>query len=132
MLLTALLTSVYILAGTFRGLLIFIGITEYFVFIFTVLALFRLRLDPPPPPPDSLSPAVKPAFATIYRTYTGNLVVFCVLSVFLVGRGVVTEPGQGGAIMGIWGVLWLFWRWREWRSMAMGRGRERMRREAEL
>jgi solute carrier family 7 (L-type amino acid transporter), member 6 len=120
MLLTALLTSAYTLTGTFRGLLTFIGITEYFIFIFTVLALFRLRLGLPPPP-DSPSPAVKPAIAPIYRTYTVNLVVFCVLSVFLVVRGVVTEPGQGGAIMGVLGVLWVFWRWKEWRKMAMGR-----------
>jgi hypothetical protein len=56
MLLTALLTCVYILTGTFRSLLTFIGITEYLIFLLTVLAIFRLRLHPPP----SCSPAVNP------------------------------------------------------------------------
>jgi hypothetical protein len=111
MLLTALLTSVYVLSGTFRGLLIFIGITEYLIFIFTVLALFRLRLHPPPPPP-SPSPSVKLVSATIYRTNTINPFVFCVISVLLVGRGVVTEPAQGGAIIAVWVVVWVLWLWR--------------------
>jgi solute carrier family 7 (L-type amino acid transporter), member 9/15 len=86
MLLTALLTCVYILTGTFRSLLTFIGITEYLIFLLTVLAIFRLRLHPPP----SSSPAVKPAIATIYRSNVANPIVFCVLSVLLVGTGVVT------------------------------------------
>jgi hypothetical protein len=86
MLLSALLTCVYILTGTFRSLLAFIGITEYLIFLLTVLAIFRLRLHPPP----SCSPAVKPAIATIYRTNVANPIVFCVLSVFLVGTGMVT------------------------------------------
>jgi hypothetical protein len=88
MLLTALLTCVYILTGTFRSLLTFIGITvtEYLIFLLTVLAIFRLRLYPPP----SSSPAVKPAIATIYRTNVANPILFCVLSVLLVGTGMVT------------------------------------------
>lgn len=112
MLLTALLTCVYILSGTFRGLLTFIGITEYLIFILTVLALFRLRLHPPPPAPSS-SPSVKLASAAIYRTNTVNPVVFCVLSVFLVGRGVVTEPAQGGAIIAVLVAVWVLWLWKE-------------------
>jgi hypothetical protein len=38
------------------------------------------------------------------------------------------EPGQGGAIAGVFGVTWLLWRWKERRGMAArrGRGRERM------
>jgi solute carrier family 7 (L-type amino acid transporter), member 6 len=111
MLLTALLTCVYILSGTFRGLLTFIGITEYLIFILTVLALFRLRLRPPPPAPSS-SPSIKLGSATIYRTNTVNPVVFCVLSVFLVARGVVTEPAQGGAIIAVVVVVWALWLWR--------------------
>lgn len=131
MLLNVVLTSVYILTGTFRGLLTFIGITEYLMFILTVLVLFRLRLHPPTPLSSSL-PAAKPTSATIYRTNTINPVVFCVLSVFLVGRGVIMEPGQGGAIMIVLGLLWVFWWWREERGMiATRRGRERTGREVE-
>jgi L-type amino acid transporter 6 len=121
MLLNALLTSAYILMGTFRGLLTFIGITEYLIFILTVLALFRLRLHPHPSPPSS-PPAVKPVRAMIYRTTTVNPVVFCVLSVFLVLRGVVTEPAQCGALIAVLGVLWVVWRRKERRGMGIGRG----------
>lgn len=131
MLLNSLLTSVYILMGTFRGLLVFIGITEYVIFILTVLALFRLRLHPAPSQPSSPL-GVKPAHATIYRTNTVNPVVFCVLSMFLVGRGVMTEPVQGGALIAVLGVLWIFWRRKKRRGMAMGRRGERMTRDVEL
>jgi hypothetical protein len=112
MLLMALLTSVYILTGTFHALLTFIGITEYLTFILTVLALFHLRLHPPPSPPSPLL-AVKPTAATIYRTNTVNPVMFCMVTVFLVAKGLVAEPAQGGAIVGVLGVGWGVWRWRK-------------------
>jgi hypothetical protein len=131
--LNALFTSFYILTGTFRGLLTFIGITQYIMFILTILALFRLRL-PPPKPLYSPLPAVKPAPITIYRTSIINPILFCVLSVFLVGRGIVVEPGQGAAIAVVFGLTWLLWRWKERRGVAArrGRGRERMGAEIEF
>lgn len=112
MLLNAILTSIYILIGTFRGLLTFVGITEYLIFILTVLALFRLRLHPPPTPPSSPM-AVKSPRVAVYRTNIVNPVIFCVLSMFLVGRGVVTEVAQGGALIAVFGLLWAFWWWKE-------------------
>jgi solute carrier family 7 (L-type amino acid transporter), member 6 len=121
MLLNALLAAIYILMGTFRGLLTFIGITEYLIFILTVLALFRLRSHPPVPLASSTS-ATKSASATIYRTNIVNPIVFCVLSVFLVGRGVVKEPAQGAALAAVLGALWVFWRWKQKRVITMGTG----------
>ncbi|KAN0072291.1 large neutral amino acids transporter small subunit 1 [Elaphomyces granulatus] len=115
MLLNAILTSIYVLIGTFRGLLTFVGITEYLIFILTVLALFRLRLHPPTPPSSPM--AVKFPRVTVYRTNIVNPVIFCVLSTFLVGRGVVTEAAQGGALIAVFGLLWVFWWWKERRRV---------------
>ena len=120
MLLNALLATVYIIMGTFRSLLIFIGITEYLVFIVTVLALFRLRIRPPPVAPASPPPTIKATAAAIYRVNTVNPVIFCVLSALLVGRGVVTEPAQGVALIVVFGVLWVVWQWKERRSPGAG------------
>ena len=121
MLLNALLSTIYIIMGTFRRLLVFISITEYLIFLVTVLALFRLRMTPTPSLPPSPRPTVRPASAAIYRTNTVNPVVFCILSALLVGRGVVTEPAQGAALIVVLGVLWVIWRWKERRRMTMGR-----------
>ncbi|KAI9769479.1 MAG: Y+L amino acid transporter [Geoglossum simile] len=131
MLLTALLTTFYIMMGTFRDLLTFIGIVEYFVFILVVLSLFRLRRHPPS------SLLHSPTFvdfnppATVYRTHTLNPVVFCVLSAFLVVRGVLVEPKQGAAVVVMLGVGWGVWLWKE-RKGGGASGRARMRRSADL
>lgn len=111
MFLNALLASIYLLLGTFHGLLTFIGITEYLVFIFTVLALFRLRPSPSPQPSSSL--AIPASGTTAYRVNTVYPVIFCVLSIFLVGRGVITEPLQGAALAAVFGIVWIIWRWKE-------------------
>jgi len=132
MLLNALLASVYIMMGTFRSLLTFIGITEYLIFVVTVLALFRLRMYPPPSQPPSLYPTVKPSTTVIYRTNTVNPVVFCILSALLVGRGVVTEPAQGAALILVFGILWVIWRWKKRRSMTIGRAGARTGMEVEF
>jgi hypothetical protein len=121
MLLNALLATIYILMGTFRGLLTFVGITEYLIFILTVLALFRLRSHSPLALMPS-SPNIESAGAMIYRTHIVNPVVFCVLSVFLVGRGVVTEPAQGAALAAVLGALWVIWRLKEKRATSIGTG----------
>jgi hypothetical protein len=110
MLLTALLTTFYIMIGTFRDLLTFIGIIEYCVFFFVVLSLFRLRqLSSSSLPPQS---PTLPAATRIYRTSTFNPVVFCVLSAFLVARGVLAEPKQGLAIVIMLACGWGIWLWK--------------------
>jgi amino acid transporter len=126
MLLTALLTTFYIMMGTFRDLLTFIGIVEYFVFILVVLSLFRLRRYPPSPSHSPPSIDLKPA-TTVYRTNTLNPVVFCVLSAFLVARGVLVEPKQGVAIVTMLGVGWGVWLWKKKKGGGVAEG-ERMRR----
>jgi solute carrier family 7 (L-type amino acid transporter), member 6 len=126
MLLNALLAAIYILMGTFRGLLTFVGITEYLIFIFTVLALFRLRSRSPLPLMPSSS-VVESTGTTVYRTHIVNPILFCVLSVFLVGRGVVTEPAQAAAITIGLGALWVIWRWKEKRASTARTGGERAR-----
>lgn len=109
MLLTSLLTSIYILTGTFRGLLTFIGLIEYLFFVFTVLVLLRLR-HTRPAPRSSRFTAQLATSTTSYRTYTANIFIFTGLSFFLVVRGIVTDPQQGGTIIGILGLLYLIWR----------------------
>jgi hypothetical protein len=45
-----------------------------------------------------------------YRTYTFNPVVFCVVSGFLVVRGVITDVLQGVAIFSVGALGWLVYR----------------------
>jgi hypothetical protein len=110
MLLNAILAFAYIFMGTFSSLLTFIGITEYLIFIFTVLALLRLRSNAA----KALSPSsnAKHTNASGYRTRMLNPIVFCSLSTFLVARGIALEPLQGAALLSMLASLGIFWRWK--------------------
>ncbi|KAE8452143.1 hypothetical protein EG329_001610 [Mollisiaceae sp. DMI_Dod_QoI] len=86
LLLNALLSSIYIVFGTFSFLLTFIGIAEYIFLFFAILGLFILRRKPEIGEP-------------IPRTWNINPIVFCVCSAFIVLRGVITDPLQGLALL---------------------------------
>lgn len=96
------LASFYIAIGTFNGLITFVGmyatfmprlywpvrptgISEYFFFFLAVLGISRLR-------------SIKPEDPYSYRTWTFNPVIFCLVSGFLVLRGIITDAFQASAI----------------------------------
>ena len=109
MLLTAVITSLYILMGTFRSLVVFIGLTECVIYILTVLAVFRLRKNPPSLSPQAPSPPMVSPPTAIYRTNTANPYLFCFVGSVLVGRRIIVEPYQGGALIVVGLVLWVLW-----------------------
>jgi solute carrier family 7 (L-type amino acid transporter), member 9/15 len=82
MLFNALVTSIYILLGSFGALVIFIGLAGYLFFLLTVLGLMVLRAREP----------------QLLRPYRPNIcipLVFAATSVILVLRGLIEAPVQG-------------------------------------
>lgn len=104
--LSTILSAVYILLGNFRALLTFNGLGEYSFFFLTVLGAIILRYREP-----SLHRPYKP-FALIP-------IVFAVVSGFVVVRGAVFAPVQAIVLVVVWAVgLGFYWirRWRSARS----------------
>lgn len=73
------LTSIFILSGDFKTLISFFGIIYWFWYLFTVLALFSLRIREPDLP--------RP-----YKTWLITPVLFSVVAVFLLFMPVVSNP----------------------------------------
>jgi hypothetical protein len=103
MIFNSLLASFYVMIGTFTFLITFIGmfvpisrcfcadrwaegVSEYLFFFFAVCVVFVLRRRPGHLKPD-------------HRTSSFNPVIFCVVSGFLVLRGIITAPIQGIALI---------------------------------
>ncbi|PVH95684.1 amino acid transporter-like protein [Periconia macrospinosa] len=95
LLLSTVLSAVYILLGNMRILLTLNGLAEYAFFFLTVLGAILLRWKQP-----GLERPVKPFIAIP--------IVFAVISGFVVVRGAVFAPVQAGILVGIWAVggLW--------------------------
>lgn len=74
------------------------GVTEYSFFLASIIGLFGLRAEE----------ATRPSGVT-YRTWTGNPVIFGLVSALLIVRAVVAEPMLGLAVVGAGGLgLWVF------------------------
>lgn len=86
MLANALLTSIYILVGEFGTLVTFYGVAGYTFYFLTVLGLIVLRVR-------------EPYLERPYRTWITTPVIFCCVSLFLLTRAVVAEPGQTGVVV---------------------------------
>ena len=95
LILSTVLSAIYILLGNMRILLTLNGLAEYAFFFLTVLGAILLRWKQP-----GLERPVKPFIAIP--------VVFAVISGFVVVRGAVFAPVQAGILVGIWAVggLW--------------------------
>lgn len=95
LLLSTLLSAIYILLGNMRILLTLNGLAEYAFFFLTVLGAILLRWKQP-----GLERPVKPFIAVP--------VIFAVISGFVVVRGAVFAPVQAGVLVGIWavGAVW--------------------------
>ncbi|CAI6332574.1 unnamed protein product [Periconia digitata] len=91
LLLSTVLSAVYILLGNMRMLLTLNGLAEYAFFFLTVLGAILLRWKQP-----GLERPVKPFIAIP--------VVFALISGFVVIRGAVFAPVQAGILVGIWAV----------------------------
>ncbi|KAL1852861.1 hypothetical protein Daus18300_012025 [Diaporthe australafricana] len=112
MLLNGLLAAFLIVAGSFNGLVVLIGLAEYTCFLAAVLGLLLMRsreryeasrrhnglsrISNSTSGSPSRSRSSRPSR---YRTWIGNPVVFSLVSAFLILRAVVTDPFQGLAIL---------------------------------
>lgn len=117
MILNALITSPYIIIGTFNGLVTFIGnlrvvplcssfmprlircsgISEYFFFLFCTVGIFVIRHR------ERTTDRVRQR----YQTWSGNPVLFSMVSGFIVIRGMITDFAQPLAIAIVCVVGWL-------------------------
>ena len=103
MMMNSFLAGIYIIVGTFNGLVTFVGeafrdqgfrnllqpflgISEYIFFFLAVLGVFVLRRG-------------GKCIDQLHRTWTFNPVIFCVSSFFIVVRGIITDPLQGLALL---------------------------------
>jgi hypothetical protein len=73
------------------------GIADYLFFFLAVLGIYQIR---------------RQDVGTEYRTWTLNPAIFCLLSGFIVLRGVVNDPMQGGVIAALVGIGWMVFRWK--------------------
>lgn len=120
LLLNGILTSIFILVGTFTGLITLIGIypsapcrmatrvfaadtvtemIKFFCYMMSVLGIFilRRRVD------KQMQIGSQPTYKT-YRTWVGNPIIFASVSGLLIARGALSAPLQAPAIFSI-GVL---------------------------
>lgn len=89
LLLSAILSSLYIIFGNFRALLTFNGLGEYTFFLLTVVGVIVLRFREP----------------GLRRPYKPNIVVpviFALVSGFVVVRGAAFAPVPAGVLLIVW------------------------------
>ncbi|KAI1275689.1 amino acid/polyamine transporter I [Xylaria sp. FL0933] len=99
--LSTVLSALYILLGNFRALLTFNGLGEYSFFFLTVLGAIVLRVR-------------EPALRRPYRPFVLVPAVFAVVSGFVVIRGAIFAPVLAGVLVVLWIVgVALYWGRRE-------------------
>jgi amino acid transporter len=95
--LSTVLSAVYILLGNFRALLTFNGLGEYTFLFLTVLGAIILRYREP----DLHRP---------YKPFILTPVTFALVSGFVVVRGAAFAPTQAFVLLGLWGAgLAFYW-----------------------
>lgn len=103
LLLSTILSTIYILLGNFRALLTFNGLGEYTFFYLTVMGAIILRFREP----------------NLYRPYKPFVlipVIFAVVSGFVVVRGAIFAPVQAGLLVIVWIIGAVFYRVRKIRT----------------
>jgi len=86
--LALVLTLVYILTGSFRALLTFVGMSNWVFYVSTVLGLIILRRREP----------------GLHRPYRPTIVlpiIFVVAGTFIIVRSAMFAPVQGGVLAGL-------------------------------
>ncbi|KAF7561526.1 hypothetical protein G7046_g2594 [Stylonectria norvegica] len=101
--LSTILSTLYILLGNFRALLTFNGLGEYSFFFLTVLGALILRYR-------------EPQLHRPYKPYALIPAVFAVVSGFVVVRGAIFAPVQAAVLVAVWGVGLAFYYIRRWRT----------------
>ncbi|KAF2651763.1 amino acid transporter [Lophiostoma macrostomum CBS 122681] len=99
--LSTILSAIYILLGNMRLLLTLNGLSEYFFFFLTVLGAIILRWREP-----TLHRPVKPLVLIP--------ILFAVISGFVVVRGAIFSPVQAAVLVAIWLVGALYYYGRKW------------------
>lgn len=94
--LSAILSSLYILFGNFRALLTFNGLGEYTFFFLTVVGAIILRFR-------------EPALRRPYKPHIAVPSAFAAVSGFVVVRGAVFAPVQAAVLVAVWLVGLLFY-----------------------
>ncbi|QDS74732.1 hypothetical protein FKW77_000905 [Venturia effusa] len=97
LILSTVLTSLYILLGNFRALLTFDGMAEYMFFFLAVVGDIILRFR-------------EPDLSRPYRPPIVLPILFCIVSGFVVVRGAVFAPIQFAVLVGelMIGILWYY------------------------
>ena len=103
LLLSTLLSTLYILFGNFRALLTFNGLGEYTFFYLTVMGAIILRTR-------------EPNLHRPYKPFVLIPVIFAVVSLFVVVRGAIFAPIQAGILVVVWVVGGIFYWVRRLRS----------------
>jgi amino acid transporter len=99
--LSSIISALYILLGSFRVLLTFNGLGEYTFFFLTVLGAIVLRYREP----------------GLARPYTPSVllpVIFALVSGFVVVRGAIFAPSQAAILLGLWVLGLGFYSARRW------------------
>ncbi|KAF2668185.1 amino acid transporter [Microthyrium microscopicum] len=89
LLLSTVISALYILLGNFRALLTFNGLGEYTFFLLTVLGALVLRYR-------------EPDLARPYKTFILIPVIFALVSGFVVIRGALFAPLQAAILIIVW------------------------------
>jgi solute carrier family 7 (L-type amino acid transporter), member 9/15 len=87
--LSTVLSAVYILLGNFRALLTFNGLGEYTFFFLTVLGAIILRYR-------------EPHLERPYKPFVLVPITFALVSGFVVVRGAAFAPAQAFVLVGLW------------------------------
>jgi amino acid transporter len=95
--LSTILSALYVLLGNFRALLTFSGLGEYTFFFLTVLGAIILRYR-------------EPQLERPYKPLVLIPIVFALVSGFVVVRGAAFAPAQALILVGLWGLgLAFYW-----------------------
>ncbi|KAI3335880.1 amino acid/polyamine transporter I [Ustulina deusta] len=94
--LSTVLSALYILLGNFRALLTFNGLGEYSFFFLTVLGAIVLRIR-------------EPGLRRPYRPLILIPAIFAVVSGFVVVRGAIFAPALAAVLILLWGIGGLFY-----------------------
>ncbi|KAF2756432.1 amino acid transporter [Pseudovirgaria hyperparasitica] len=94
--LSAIISAIYILVGDFRVLLTFNGLGEYTFFLLAVLGNVILRWKEPDLP--------RP-----YKPFIGVPILFAVICAFMVVRGAIFAPVPAAILIGIWSLGYGFY-----------------------
>ena len=94
--LSTVLSALYILLGNFRALLTFNGLGEYTFFFLTVLGAIVLRYR-------------EPELERPYKPFVVVPLIFALVSGFVVVRGAAFAPAQALILAGLWGLGLVFY-----------------------